>query len=432
VVDLEGKELALSDLDQQVVVVIFFLHTCPHCHDSLRYLEKLRTELERDDLTIVAINVQDRPDEVRRMGDGLDLGFPLYLDPEGAAVRAYAHAGAVPDTLVLDREHRVVGRHAGFESRIEALLTMSIRHALGVTNPILLTRSGYSGTETCAICHTSQHETFSLTNHAYAFDTLVEHGSNRDPECLPCHTVGWDEAGGYTAEKPRDYLEGVQCESCHGRGGPHQSPDFLAAGFEQVCVGCHTAEHSLRFDFAERLPLISHAANLQFAKLDADGRRALLDRRAKRDRQLFDEADFVGSESCQSCHAAEYERWSKSDHARSFVTLAAHDADQNADCQSCHTTGFASDGGFPGGGARFEHVGCESCHGPGGNHVAESARKDGTILALTDKCDSCVVLQICGSCHDDANDPGFEFEVLDKIELIRHGFRDRPAPGSAE
>jgi hypothetical protein len=32
-----------------------------------------------------------------------------------------------------------------------------------------------------------------------------------------------------------------------------------------------------------------------------------------------------------------------------------------------------------------------------------------------------VILQICGSCHDEANDPGFEFELLDKIELQRHG-----------
>jgi hypothetical protein len=55
--------------------------------------------------------------------------------------------------------------------------------------------------------------------------------------------------------------------------------------------------------------------------------------------------------------------------------------------------------------------------------VGENAAKRGTILALADKCDSCVVLQICGSCHDDANDPGFEFEVLDKIERLRHGLR---------
>jgi hypothetical protein len=47
--------------------------------------------------------------------------------------------------------------------------------------------------------------------------------------------------------------------------------------------------------------------------------------------------------------------------------------------------------------------------------------KLGSILSLGDKCDSCVILQICGSCHDDANDPGFEFEVQEKIDRQRHG-----------
>jgi len=30
-------------------------------------------------------------------------------------------------------------------------------------------------------------------------------------------------------------------------------------------------------------------------------------------------------------------------------------------------------------------------------------------------------LQICGGCHDQANDPEFEFAVKDKIERQRHG-----------
>jgi hypothetical protein len=53
--------------------------------------------------------------------------------------------------------------------------------------------------------------------------------------------------------------------------------------------------------------------------------------------------------------------------------------------------------------------------------VAEGATRIGTILSLGDKCDSCVILQICGSCHDDENDPQFEFEVQEKIDAQRHG-----------
>jgi hypothetical protein len=122
----------------------------------------------------------------------------------------------------------------------------------------------------------------------------------------------------------------------------------------------------------------------------------------------------------------EHAAWSASPHARAVQTLAAARKDGNADCLRCHTTGFGRPGGFPEKGLPAHHpdlaaVGCESCHGPGGDHVAEGAAKIGSIVSLGDKCDSCVILQICGGCHDDANDPGFEFEVKEKIEKQRHG-----------
>ena len=53
--------------------------------------------------------------------------------------------------------------------------------------------------------------------------------------------------------------------------------------------------------------------------------------------------------------------------------------------------------------------------------MTPDAPRIGTIVSLTDKCGSCVILQICGTCHDDANDPGFEFEVEKKIEAQKHG-----------
>ncbi len=45
-------------------------------------------------------------------------------------------------------------------------------------------------------------------------------------------------------------------------------------------------------------------------------------------------------------------------------------------------------------------------------------------MRLTEKCESCVILQICGSCHDEANDPNFEFELTDKLEKVKHGFQE--------
>ncbi len=418
---LDGGITTLSQLEHKVVVFVFFAPTCPHCHNSLKFLDGLVKRLQHPDLRILPVSVSNRRYVIEDMVEKLDIQLAMYVDPDNRAQKAYAHRHAVPDIVVIDRTGRVVVRMNGSDARAEARITMEVRQALGIENPLLLDRKGYSGEELCQTCHRDQHQTWALTNHAYAFETLIEHGEDRNPECLPCHTVGWEQPGGYSLEHAYEYLQGVQCESCHGRGGPHQSPDFLKAGLESTCITCHNPKHSLNFKFAERLPEISHSMNLRFANLSLDERQALLARRDKRARTLFEKGEYVGSAACQSCHAVEHERWAKSAHAHAFDTLSSKQEHENTDCQKCHTTGFDEPGGFPKGGEPLRQVGCESCHGPGGNHVKPDTEKRGNILALADKCDSCVILQICGSCHDDQNDPGFEFELMDKIDLIRHG-----------
>ena len=427
VTSTEGTPLELSNLRGKVVVLVFFLPTCPHCHEALRFLDGLHERLANPDLAIVPVSVQDRPGPIASMVADHDLELAMYVDPDRDAQRAYEHHLSVPDTLVIDRQGRVAARHRGAGARLEALITMEVRQALGVENPLLLSRDSYSGEEACRVCHGQQHASWSITNHAYAFETLAEHGEDRNPECLGCHVVGWEQAGGYSVETPYAHLEGVQCENCHGRGGPHQSPDFADVGLEAVCAECHTSKHSLHFVFAERLPLVSHAANLRFADLSIQERQALLERRDKRERTLFARADYVGSAACQSCHAAEHSIWAAGPHGAAFETLEAKNQSENRDCVVCHVTGFEQPGGYPEGGAAVSNVGCESCHGPGGDHVGAEQKRKGTILALADKCDSCVILQICGSCHTDEWDPNFEFELGQKLETIRHGMASTAA-----
>jgi predicted CXXCH cytochrome family protein len=417
---LEGAEVTLESLRGKVVVLILFLPTCPHCHEALQFLQRLVDDLDSPDLVVLPVSTMDRRYLVQDMLEELELEFTAYLDPDSKLQSDYAHSYMVPDIIVIDRDGQAFARHAGFSGRIEALLNMEVRQTLGIQNVLLLPKEGYSGDEACRICHMSQHETWSLTTHSYAFDTLVQHGADRNPECLPCHTVGWGQPGGYSPEFPAEHLQSVQCENCHGRGGSHQSPEFLKAGYEPVCASCHNPKHSLNFVFAERLPTVSHAANLQFTALSAEERRELLAARDKRQRTLFQKAAFVGSGTCKSCHEGQHLVWARGPHAVAFQSLEKKGETESADCQRCHTTGYGEQGGFPEGGEALLNVGCESCHGPGETHIVQDGPKTGNILKLADKCDSCVILQICGSCHDEANDPGFEFALMDKIDLIRH------------
>jgi hypothetical protein len=115
----------------------------------------------------------------------------------------------------------------------------------------------YAGQEAfwnCGICHPDAHAAWAETSHARAFETLRAIGMHRNPQCLPCHTVGYGLPNGFQNEASTPHLAGVQCESCHGPAGDHLSnprdpslrPTVTIAS--EVCGGCHNGFHHPTFD----------------------------------------------------------------------------------------------------------------------------------------------------------------------------------------
>ena len=115
----------------------------------------------------------------------------------------------------------------------------------------------------------------------------------------------------------------------------------------------------------------------------------------------------VGSEACRECHAAEWDVWAASGHARAMMALSEKAQNENAHCLQCHLEDIASDGWRSVGG-----VGCEACHGGGAEHVrvARSGGKLGTPM---------VAAQSCTRCHDKANSPNYDFDAY--WRAIAHG-----------
>lgn len=137
----------------------------------------------------------------------------------------------------------------------------------------------YEGKAVCIKCHDLQGETFEDTVHAKAFDSLKANVKSdvkklaklnpgqdytQDENCIGCHTTGYGEPGGYSADMPaglRKSLQGVTCEACHGAGSlfrdQHGEAEnvlkregeytdrkvLIAAGqnydYEAKCVACH-------------------------------------------------------------------------------------------------------------------------------------------------------------------------------------------------
>ena len=124
----------------------------------------------------------------------------------------------------------------------------------------------FVGSESCAGCHPTAHNTWAASAHAKAFETLKLKESSSDPKCIKCHTVGFGEQSGYQRKFLDTKMVNVGCESCHGPGSEHirQRASGLKALFnyrpvgEGDCKSCHHGEFSRPFKWDEMWPLIIH------------------------------------------------------------------------------------------------------------------------------------------------------------------------------
>jgi hypothetical protein len=111
----------------------------------------------------------------------------------------------------------------------------------------------YLGSSSCGFggsCHQYEYEKWSTKGHAKAYQTLVDVGSQYDPECIRCHVVGLEYETGFVSEKSPKDLRNVGCEACHGPGSKHMmailtaEEDTETSEPKSACIDCHTPEHS--------------------------------------------------------------------------------------------------------------------------------------------------------------------------------------------
>lgn len=165
------------------------------------------------------------------------------------------------------------------------------------------------------------------------------------------------------------------------------------------------------------------------------------------------EGKYVGVEKCKNCHGKaatgdQYSALHKMKHAKAFETLASPDAiklgkeqgidspQTNEKCLKCHVTGYEAPKEMTKKIDPKLGVQCESCHGPGDNHVkarlaaagdsggddmggfgdAEPAAYQpvpaGEILMVSAK--------TCKGCHNKESPSYKEFKCAERMEEILH------------
>lgn len=116
-----------ADYAGKVVALRFWADWCPYCRKEMAELGPVHARLGGAGLEILAVNVAQDLDTVRRFVEPLGIAYPVLLDPEGAVARAYG-VQALPVTWLLDRRGVVRGKIVGeataavFEARVRELL----------------------------------------------------------------------------------------------------------------------------------------------------------------------------------------------------------------------------------------------------------------------------------------------------------------------
>lgn len=116
--DLKGQAVTLKDYDGKPMVIRFFLPDCKFCRaDTAVFNEYYRTYHEKG-LGVIYVNTDPKPGEVQKFVDDLQIAFPVVLDPAHAIADQY-RVQIVPQTVVLDPSHRVIGAILGGVSKEE-------------------------------------------------------------------------------------------------------------------------------------------------------------------------------------------------------------------------------------------------------------------------------------------------------------------------
>ena len=207
-------------------------------------------------------------------GEPQRLGKTLVLQPGSRGMRlGQVELSLADDGRIADYQHQVLSMPSSIEDdpallgwydEYNAKVKQAYLERVELRKALASGESPFVGEEVCQACHQEEHTVWRDSLHSDAFAKLEQVNKAFDPSCIKCHTVGFEQDGGFIDIDATPHLLNVQCESCHGAGRVHAE----SAGFEdisnhdwkpeQMCAQCHVQKHSPSFDYKSYWPRIEH------------------------------------------------------------------------------------------------------------------------------------------------------------------------------
>lgn len=127
---LDGREIKLSDLRGNVVMVCFWATWCPPCRQELAHLQEgVIDQFKGEKLVVLPISRGEKRDVVEKFITDNNYTFGVGLDSDRAIYDLYA-SNYIPRTFIVNKQGKVVYRTAGYDETIAQEVNAAITKAL--------------------------------------------------------------------------------------------------------------------------------------------------------------------------------------------------------------------------------------------------------------------------------------------------------------
>lgn len=116
--DLQGQAVALAGHAGKPVILRFFVPDCKYCRADTAVFNEYFSRYKEKGLGVIYINTDPKPGEVQKFVSDLGITFPVVLDPDRKIADQY-RVQVVPQTIILDPAHKVIGAVLGGVSKEE-------------------------------------------------------------------------------------------------------------------------------------------------------------------------------------------------------------------------------------------------------------------------------------------------------------------------
>ena len=122
----EGRNLRLQEQRGQVVLINFWASWCGPCKQEMPHLNRLHDKYRSAGFVMLGVNIDDDAKLGAATATRWGIRFPVLLDADKAVARQY-DLGAMPATVLVDRDGRVRYLHRGYREGTEEAYERQIR-----------------------------------------------------------------------------------------------------------------------------------------------------------------------------------------------------------------------------------------------------------------------------------------------------------------